>query len=363
MRVRARALPRVVKCHEWHAALAAMPLAIAAFDSAPYILATVARVMVPAVADAVFIDRLERGEVRREHAYTEQLDAEIEDDAAAIEAVLRSGEHHLSGNTLVVAIPSAGTPRAMTLVSSVPFGPGDLAQANVLSQWLALALSTLVRDVAGSVDAVHAAVVHDLMNPLTVITVNAHRIRTSHGEDLDHRLALIERAARRVHDLSTDLLDDVRRSTDRVALDLGWTYVTDLIGEATEAVRDAAIVKDIGLIADEHDGLVLCDRARLVQVLVNLLDNAVKFTDPGGLISVETARIGERVRITIADSGRGIAPQDLPRIFDRYWRSAGGTGIGLATARSLLAAHDSELHVTSVLGCGTTFWFDLHAAV
>ncbi len=358
--MRARALPRVVKCHDWHSAMAAMPLAIASFDSAPYILATVARVMVPAVADAVFIDRLERGEIRREHAYTEEPDSVVDDDPAAIEAVLRSGEHYLSGHTLIVAIPSAGTPRAMTLVSASPFEPRDILQANVLSQWLALALSTLVRDVVGSVNAVHAAVVHDLMNPLTVITVNAHRIRTSHGEDLDHRLALIERAARRVHDLSVDLLDDVRRSTDRVSLDLGWTYVSELIGEATEAVRDAAIAKDIGLIADEHDGVVLCDRKRMVQVLVNLLDNAVKFTDRGGLISVETARIGERIRITVADSGRGIAPGDLPRIFDRYWRSSGGTGIGLATARSLLAAHDSELRVTSVLGCGTTFWFDLH---
>jgi signal transduction histidine kinase len=143
---------------------------------------------------------------------------------------------------------------------------------------------------------------------------------------------------------------------------LCWTYTGDLFEEAAGAVREIASARGILLEVEDGDCLVVCDRARIVQVLINLLENAVKFTPAGGTVTLAAASVEDRVRIRVSDTGRGIADADLPRLFERYWRNSGGTGIGLATARALVAAHDSDLRVTSTVGSGSTFFFDLHSA-
>jgi signal transduction histidine kinase len=360
--MRARVLRPLIE-REWLPVLASLPLAIASFEGAAQIVAIVARAMVPRVGDAIAIDRLDGSEIRREHALEKTGHAPIDRVSAAMERALCSGRHELEDDTMIIAVPSAGVPRAIALRSSTVFTEGDLAHANVLAQWLAYSLSLLSADAEPAIDAMRAAAVHDLLNPLTIISVNAKGLRSVRDQEVvDARLALIERSARRMHDIAVDFLDDVRRATDRVSLDLAWCYVGELFSEAVECLRDAARVRQIGIMVSDCEGVVLCDRARIVQVLVNLLDNAVKYTERGGLISVDATREGGRTRVSVSDNGRGIAPAHLSRLFQRYWRSSSGTGIGLATARAFTAAHDSELQVTSVLGGGTTFWFDLHSA-
>jgi signal transduction histidine kinase len=115
---------------------------------------------------------------------------------------------------------------------------------------------------------------------------------------------------------------------------------------------------------------VRADRDRLVQILVNLVDNAVKFTSEGGQIRIEAALGSDgRVEITVRDTGVGIPSTDLPRITERFYRvdrtrsrEVGGTGLGLAIVKHLVQAHGGELRIESALGSGTAVSFTLPAA-
>jgi len=113
--------------------------------------------------------------------------------------------------------------------------------------------------------------------------------------------------------------------------------------------------------------LVLGDPDRLTQVLTNLVRNAINYTPDGGIISVTTARAGDDVALTVADTGIGMPPEDLERVFERFYRSdesrsreSGGSGLGLAIVRDLLSAMGASITVASTPGAGTTFRILLH---
>jgi two-component system phosphate regulon sensor histidine kinase PhoR len=108
----------------------------------------------------------------------------------------------------------------------------------------------------------------------------------------------------------------------------------------------------------------LGDQGRVEQVLVNLIHNAIKFTDAGGRVTVSAEADGEFVRVSVADTGVGISQDDLPRIFERFYktdkaRSGGGTGLGLAIAKHIIEAHGGQIRVSSEKGEGSTFSFTL----
>jgi signal transduction histidine kinase len=114
---------------------------------------------------------------------------------------------------------------------------------------------------------------------------------------------------------------------------------------------------------------VYADAERVHQVLFNLLDNAVRFTPSGGRVTVRASRINGVVDVTVADTGPGIAPEHLPRLFERFYRvdsarsrDEGGTGIGLAIARSVVEAHGGRIWAESEPGKGSTFTFQLPVA-
>ncbi|MEH3077042.1 MAG: ATP-binding protein [Quadrisphaera sp.] len=115
------------------------------------------------------------------------------------------------------------------------------------------------------------------------------------------------------------------------------------------------------------------DEVRLRQVVTNLVSNAVRYSSPGGTVTVTTAAISgaapTTVEVRVADQGVGIAPEQLPLVFDRFWRAdaararaTGGTGLGLAISRELVHAHHGELSVTSEPGAGSEFVLSLPAA-
>jgi len=112
---------------------------------------------------------------------------------------------------------------------------------------------------------------------------------------------------------------------------------------------------------------VLADEEQIEQVIVNLVHNAIKFTSPSGQISVKAEQDGETIAVLVTDTGRGIPAEDLPHIFERFYkvdkaRAGGGSGLGLAIAKHIIQSHRGNIWATSTLGKGSTFAFSLPLA-
>jgi signal transduction histidine kinase len=143
------------------------------------------------------------------------------------------------------------------------------------------------------------------------------------------------------------------------------TAPLELADLATEVVRRTTLLAQnvgvqLALHAEAQPSIVDADPDRLQQVLLIVVDNAIKHTPPGGRVDVRVRRHGQTAVLEVADTGSGIAPEHLPRIFDRFYRAdkarareRGGTGLGLAIAKMLVDAHGGQLHLTSTLGVGT----------
>ncbi|MCA1586926.1 MAG: HAMP domain-containing histidine kinase, partial [Acidobacteria bacterium] len=143
----------------------------------------------------------------------------------------------------------------------------------------------------------------------------------------------------------------------------------DLISDVVQTFAMAAEAKGVVLAADlkERSAVVVGDVRLLERVLENLLDNAIRFTPPGGAVGVACARVGNRVTVRVTDTGPGIAAEDRDRIFDRFYRgrqpanpSSDTAGLGLSIARRIVEVHGGELAVTPRSGGGSEFVFSLH---
>jgi signal transduction histidine kinase len=206
---------------------------------------------------------------------------------------------------------------------------------------------------------------HELRTPLTVLRsatdlLNKYRAQPldSNGELFDDVRSEIVRMER----LAQDLLTLAR--SDAGGLEL-MTAPLELADMAAEVVRRTTPLAQsegvhLRLHADQQSATVEADPDRLQQVLYILIDNAIKHTPPGGTIDVRVRRHGQSAQIEVADTGTGIAPEHLPRIFDRFYRAdkararaQGGTGLGLAIAKMLIDAHHGQLQLASTIGVGT----------
>ena len=210
-----------------------------------------------------------------------------------------------------------------------------------------------------------ASVAHDLRNPLSAIVTSAALLqRGIVGAATDRsrqQVEIVLRSARHMDRLITDLLDLAQIESGRFRLCLRRHGVKELVRDAIEAIQAQA--QDISLEMELGPGVttVCCDLERLLQVLGNLLGNAIKFTPAGGSVRVAAALKDEAVEFTVADSGIGIPGDQLERIFDRYWQakqqSGRGVGLGLSIARGIVEAHGGHIRAESVPGIGTTFSF------
>jgi signal transduction histidine kinase len=167
--------------------------------------------------------------------------------------------------------------------------------------------------------------------------------------------AELDRMGRLVNDLLTLSSLDERSPAAMSAIDLA-PVLRDVVRRARILAPDHAIVARLDEAVRVHG-----NRDQLERVATNLLDNAVKYTPAGGRIEVEAQRAGDEVRVTVSDTGRGIPPDDLPRIFDRFYRAdrarsrqEGGTGLGLAIVQAIVHAHGGQVEAESVVGAGTT---------
>ncbi len=242
---------------------------------------------------------------------------------------------------------------------------------------LQAALSSQGRDLAALADELAAAdrakdeflavLSHELRAPLMPILNWSILLRAGKldAATTKHALEAIERSARAQARMVEDLLDVSRAIRGKLRLNVQPMALEPVVQAAIDSVRAAAEAKGIVLEATmlPEAGALSGDPERLQQVVWNLASNAIKFTPRGGRVEVRVARVGEDLRLTVSDDGRGIKPALLPRLFERFWqadssitRGEGGLGLGLAVVRHLVELHGGTVSAESGgEGCGATF--------
>ena len=211
-----------------------------------------------------------------------------------------------------------------------------------------------------------ANVSHELRTPLTSIKGFAETLLGGAMADeaaCRRFLRIIDSEATRLMKLVDDLMDLSRLEARVVSMDPSMVRVDELVAEVLSRMRLQAEQHRIALRAARTDPVAaLADRDRILQVITNLVDNAIKFTPEGGTVEVSVGATAATAIITVTDTGRGIPADDLTRIFDRFYRversrsrGAGGTGLGLAIARHIVEAHGGRITVTSRINEGSTF--------
>ncbi len=210
-----------------------------------------------------------------------------------------------------------------------------------------------------------ANVSHELRTPLTTVKSYVETLLDGAMEDpiLGRRfLEVVQRETDRMARLVNDLLQLSQMEYLRQRWKRQPLNIEDVIADVVERLRLEASSKGLSLRVDSEPELpqVLGDAEQLGQVLANLLSNAIKFTPPGGSVAVTAQRHPRGVAVTVRDTGIGIPREDLPRVFDRFYRvekarsrEMGGTGLGLSIAREIVEAHDGSIEIESEPGRGT----------
>ena len=216
-----------------------------------------------------------------------------------------------------------------------------------------------------------ANVSHELRTPLTSLTGYAETLLEGGLEDAEHResfVRIIRDQAVRLHQLVADLLALAEVERPDAQLRAEPLDLRALVLRQVAALRDTASRSQILLSVAEGESVwVVADRVRLEQVAANLLDNAVKYTEQGA-VQVRVGMTDDHAWCEVSDTGPGIPEDDIPRIFERFYRvdkarsrEKGGTGLGLSIVKHVIALHGGEVSVTSRLGEGSTFRFEIPA--
>ncbi len=217
-------------------------------------------------------------------------------------------------------------------------------------------------------DQLLAIVVHDLGNPLSTIKLAAASLRRTALVDgaLMRTTDRIERAATRMSRLVHDLQDATQIERGTLTVKTTAEPVAPLLREVAEEFAPPSQAKSVRIEAapTPAETVVLADRDRLAQVLGNLVGNALKFTPSGGSIHLRADERDGVVVFAVDDTGPGIAPEDAPHVFERFWKAenSGGTGLGLFIAEGIVRAHGGRLDLTSTPGQGCTFTFTIPSA-
>ena len=210
---------------------------------------------------------------------------------------------------------------------------------------------------------------HELKTPLSVIKACIEALLDGAVDDLEARRPFLEQIheqGERLHALILDLISLARIESGESILDFQPLAIDQAVADCLDRHRVRAEGKRIALqalpVRPDEEMLVLADDEALSQVLDNLVDNAVKYTQNGGEIRVSWGREGNRIQLQVEDNGPGIPERDLPRIFERFYRvdkararELGGTGLGLAIAKHLVQAMNGSIRARSQVGRGTTF--------
>ena len=224
-----------------------------------------------------------------------------------------------------------------------------------------------LREAVQARDEVLAVVSHDLRNPVGTIAAAAELLAdtTLSSKRCNEHLGLIQRSAHRINRLIHDLLEVANIEKGQLAVYMKPVDTNYMLEEAIVSARARAEEESVSLYKETDPDLpsVRADLDRMLQVMSNLIVNALKFTPEGGKVIVSATVVEEGVLISIKDTGPGIDPDVSEHLFDRYWKgrhSLGeGSGLGLTIVEGILAAHDSQIEVETEIGKGSTFSFVL----
>ena len=254
-----------------------------------------------------------------------------------------------------------------TLEAEVKSKTSDLIQSN---KELALANERLKELDKLKSDFV-SMVSHELKTPLAAMRTSAQVLEVAdiNTETKGEMLDIILRNIDRQTNLVNDLLDLSRIESGRMELKFEKLSLDSIIADSIESVMPTAFEKGIALDIELPKDLssIKADREKLTPVIINLLNNAIKFTPKGGgKISIKARELNGQVEVRVSDTGIGIPPEDRAKIFDKFYqvdstltREAGGTGLGLAICKGIIEAHNGKIWAESELGKGSTFIFTL----
>jgi signal transduction histidine kinase len=295
----------------------------------------------------------------------------------------------------VIRFSMQGATAAIFLVSTIavlgtalgrgPFAEGSLSRGLLLLQlFMAVTATTVLvlgAVIAERADAIRrreelvAIVSHDLRSPLSVIRMATRALVKlldeggAADQPVAHAASVIDRSVERMNLLIRDLLDLAALQDGFLVLERKPHDAGALAGETAELMRPLAAEKSqtLSLEVPEAPVGVVCDRERLVQALSNLVGNALKFTPAGGAVTLSVERLEGEVSFTVADNGPGIPRDELPHVFERFWRTrqagaAHAAGLGLSIVKGLAEAHGGSVTVESRVGAGSAFCLRLPTA-
>jgi len=230
-------------------------------------------------------------------------------------------------------------------------------------------LKDALEEAVRSRDAALSAVVHDLRNPLHIINLTTGSLLSSVNDPVIRRsIERIMRSAQRADRMIGDLLTISALETGRLVIDTRPVETAEFILSSVESQFTLAAAASVIVAPDLLPELppMEADEERLMDVLENLIGNAIKFTAPGGAITVGASRSEAQIKIWVKDNGSGIAPEQLPHIFDRYWQAKRnehrGVGLGLSICKGIVEAHGGRIWAESELCVGTTMFFTVPQA-
>jgi signal transduction histidine kinase/DNA-binding response OmpR family regulator/ligand-binding sensor domain-containing protein len=233
-----------------------------------------------------------------------------------------------------------------------------------LSRKLAAAEARRLRELDEFKNRFFTNITHEFRTPLTVILGTSDQLETKAGQPLQGKLGLIRRNGEHLLRLINQILDLSKLESDTLRINYVQGDIIPFLRYIAESLQSLAENQGVGLYTDmDTQGLVMdYDPERLLQIVYNLLSNAIKFTPAGGEVRMQAVVLEKRLKLRVSDTGIGLAEEDLPYIFDRYYQAKhtrennmGGTGIGLALTRELVETMGGSIQVKSAPGQGTTF--------
>ncbi len=266
----------------------------------------------------------------------------------------------IEGGNLAVRVPVTGNDEVADLARTFNQMATQLQEANANQR----ALEALRRDLV-------AWAGHDLRTPLTGVRVLVEALADGIIDDPDTARRYLQQARKQIDHLSL-LIDDLfqvsQLDAGGIPLKLEPASLADLISDTLENFSGMAVKQEIQLSGWAAPGVdpLNFDVQRIGRVLNNLVGNALRYTPTGGTVSVKAEVVSRAVLITVEDSGEGISAEDLPHVFDRFYRgeksrnqATGGSGLGLAIAKGIVEAHGGKIGVESQSGLGARFYFSL----